>query len=274
MNQFVNNRNLGLDLNKMMSANESRNAANEMHENRLEYEDEAVQLQLKETVLMPEETLITNTVESPGSNIIDSGASDSTSSQESEAAHLSFPLSVLSESGVPQPPACTPEIPKLQVEGHPNGTEFASDLPALMVKTQSTAATSIVNNAYAEVDDRERPICEPGEADEIISYGSIFRESGREGLYTFYEANQSAEKSISDLNGLKPLSSDACCQDYNNFSSLMRKSTINGVKLSAQHLIHAAGFDTQFSDHVSILVIVEHKSLFLFCSTQYYSKNL
>ncbi|CAL5402224.1 unnamed protein product [Camellia sinensis] len=241
MNQLIKNKSLGfLDPERLMSTNESKHAVKEMRESRHEYEDELVQPQLLETALMSKETLITNTLESPGSNIITSSVSDSMSTRESEVTGVSFPLPVLSESGVAQPLPCMREIPKLQFEKCAQETECASELPALIVKTQSSAATGLVNYTHTEVDEHKRPIGELGEVGEIISYGGIFRESGREGLYTFYETNQSAVKSMTNLNDRKMLSTHVALRDNNSFSSRMRKSTATGVKLSTHDFIHTA----------------------------------
>ncbi|THG19239.1 hypothetical protein TEA_025018 [Camellia sinensis var. sinensis] len=241
MNQLIKNKTLGfLDPERLMSANESKHAVKEVRESRHEYEDELVQPQLLETALMSKETLITNTLESPGSNIITSSVSDSMSSRESEVTGVSFPLPVLSESGVARPFPCMREIPKLQFEKCAQETECASELPALIVKTQLSAATGLVNCTHTEVDEHKRPIGELGEVGEIISYGGIFRESGREGLYTFYETNQSAAKSMTNLNDRKMLSTHVALRDNNSFSSRMRKSMATGVKLSTHDFIHTA----------------------------------
>ncbi|KAL6978029.1 Cation-independent mannose-6-phosphate receptor CI-MPR [Sarracenia purpurea var. burkii] len=125
-------------------------------------------------------------------------------------------------------------------EGYAQETEFASELPALIAKAQSSAASRLVKKVYTGGDEHTRPFCESGEVGEIISYGGILRESGREGLYTFYDANRSEAKSLSKLNGLKTLSSRTSLQVKFRFSSLTRKSTTNGMTLSVQDSIHIA----------------------------------
>ncbi|XP_057511939.1 pentatricopeptide repeat-containing protein MRL1, chloroplastic-like [Actinidia eriantha] len=239
MNQFVKNQSLGiLGFERVMSVNERKHELKEMHEGRREYEDKPVQQQLKKTVLMPEETLSADTVESPGFSIIASSVGDSMSSRESEVTGFSSPPFVITQTCVPQPLPCMTDIPKQQFDGYAKENEFVSELHALIANAPSSEANGLVYNVRVEVDDYKRPFCELSEVDEIISYGGIFRESGREGLYTFFKANQSAVKSKSKLNGLKTLSSHASLQDKNSFSSQMRKSTTNGVKLSNQDFNH------------------------------------
>ncbi|GFZ00402.1 pentatricopeptide repeat (PPR) superfamily protein [Actinidia rufa] len=241
MNQFVKNQSLGiLGFERVMDVNERKHELKEMHEGRREYEDEPVQQQLKKTVLMPEETLSADTVESPGFSIIASSVGDSMSSRESEVTGFSSPPFVITQTGVPQPLLCMTDIPKQQFDGYAKENEFVSELHALIANAPSSEANGLVYNVQLEVDDYKRPFCELSEADEIISYGGIFKESGREGLYTFCKANQSAVKSKSKLNGLKTLSSHASLQDKNTFSSQMRKSTTTGVKLSNQDFNHTA----------------------------------
>ncbi|KAI8554125.1 hypothetical protein RHMOL_Rhmol05G0073600 [Rhododendron molle] len=241
IDSYVKNQNLGLDLETMTSADESKYAVKETSERKMEDEEKPFLPHLKETAFMHQETLIDNAAESSPSSIIVSGVSGSMSSSESELTSISFPIPAPSEIGLPQPLPCTTEIHELKFEQCPQETEFASELPALIVKHQSIAPTALVKSVHVEVNQHKRPISELAEVDEIINYDAS-RESDHEGLYKFYEGNQSAVKSIPKLNGVKTLSSRVSLQDNKRSSSLKRRSMINGVKLSAVVSSHTADF--------------------------------
>lgn len=241
IDSYVKNQNLGLDLETMTSADESKYAVKETSERKMEDGEKPFLPHLKETAFMHQETLIDNAVESSPSSIIVSGVSGSMSSSESELTSVSFPIPAQSEIGLPQPLPCTREIHELKFEQCPQETEFASELPALIVKHQSIAPTALVKSAHVEVNQQKRPISELAEVGEIINYSCASRESDHEGLYKFYEGNQSAVKSIPKLNGVKTLSSHVSFQDNKRSSSLKRRSMINGVKLSAVVSSHTAG---------------------------------
>ncbi|KAE9448215.1 hypothetical protein C3L33_19882, partial [Rhododendron williamsianum] len=242
IDSYVKNQNLGLDLETMTSADESKYAVKETSERKMEDGEKPFLPHLKETAFMHQETLIDNAVESSPSSIIVSGVSGSMSSSESELTSVSFPIPAQSEMGLPQPLPCTTEIHELKFEQCPQETEFASELPALIVKHQSIAPTALVKSAHVEVNQHKRPISELAEVGEIINYSCASRESDHEGLYKFYEGNQSAVKSIPKLNGVKTLSSHVSFQDNKRSSSLKRRSMINGVKLSAVVSSHTADF--------------------------------
>ncbi|XP_058213156.1 pentatricopeptide repeat-containing protein MRL1, chloroplastic [Rhododendron vialii] len=242
IDSYVKNQNLGLDLETMTSADESKYAEKETSERKIEDEEKPFLPHLKETAFMHQETLIDNAVESSPASIIVSGVSGSMSSSESEFTSVSFPIPAQSEIGLPQPLPYTTEIHELKLEQCPQETEFASELPALIVKHQSIAPTALVKSAHVEVNQHKRPISELAEVGEIINYSRASRESDHEGLYKFYEINQSAVKSVPKLNGVKTLSSRVSLQDKKRSSSLKRISMINGVKLSAVVSSHTADF--------------------------------
>uniref|UniRef100_A0A5B7AR55 PROP1-like PPR domain-containing protein n=1 Tax=Davidia involucrata TaxID=16924 RepID=A0A5B7AR55_DAVIN len=237
MNQVIMDQIFGIeDLERRTSRSGSKDSMKEMGEISHASENKVGQLLTKEPALMHEEPLITNALESHGSDIIASSVGDSISSRKSEVMGLSLSHCVLYESGALQPVNCATEMPELEFEGCRQETDFGSDLHKLMVKEIPTVAPVPADNIGAVVDEHEKSNPELGEESETISYSSMFRESIREELYTFYEANQSVE----NLSGLNTLSSHASVRDSNSFYSLTRSSTTKGAKLLAQDFLHTA----------------------------------
>ncbi|KAK9287449.1 hypothetical protein L1049_015870 [Liquidambar formosana] len=196
----------------------------------------------QESALMHEETLITKTSELPGSDVLASGASDCVFSEGSEIAGLSLPPSVLSDSVLLQPLVSATEMLEVQMEGSRKGTEFDSELQTPMVEAKSSAPSIPVNNSHAELNDLKRPNHELGEEGDITIYNGFFRDSVREELYMFYEANQSVKKSMANSNGLKTLSSNASLLDSNILSSIMRHTILKGAELSAKDSLQSADY--------------------------------
>ncbi|XP_052185351.1 pentatricopeptide repeat-containing protein MRL1, chloroplastic isoform X2 [Diospyros lotus] len=99
LNRLIKNQSLAvLDLERLITAHERKDAPKEVLERIYESEDEIVKPQLKETALMPEGTLIIDTVDIP--SYVTSSVTGSLSLGESDVTDPSFPLPMPSEPGI------------------------------------------------------------------------------------------------------------------------------------------------------------------------------
>ncbi|KAF9623730.1 hypothetical protein IFM89_004811 [Coptis chinensis] len=118
-----------------------------------------------------------------------------------------------------------------ELEEVPGGAEFGfKSHHALVVH---------VNEEMKEV---HKPDHVVGEASnlQIPGYRGFLKESAREELFTFYEENQSRNRSVSDLMDLKS-ASPHCDRRRSTLSSLLRSNTVNGSELSANRSHHSSG---------------------------------
>ncbi|KAH1031711.1 hypothetical protein J1N35_043885 [Gossypium stocksii] len=137
-------------------------------------------------------------------------------------------LTKASESnGAGQPLTFATQRSGLHLEERVN--EFEADYPRLAVEPKSSASSILIEDAVVLI----------GE-DKVRNY-DIFRESGREELHTFYEADHLVAKSSSNLT-LKPVSSHVLSSNSNKFSSLKLKlnSELNKDALSAKNSLQTA----------------------------------
>ncbi|XAR72741.1 hypothetical protein NMG60_11019482 [Bertholletia excelsa] len=237
MNQFIDNQSLDLlDLGREMPATESKHVMTLMQESRPVCKDESADLQPKVTALVAGETFVTSAQELSSSVTVASTMNDSISLNECEAIASSLPLSVPSKSSEPQSLAFRAEILKPPFKQSAQETEFAADFPALVVNMPPINVTTLGNDAHANVDKHEKP----SEIGEIIDYGGMLRESGREALYTFYKSSQSRAKPAS--NWKRTLYSHASLQDRNNISSSMGKDDLSVSSQSNEGKIHLASY--------------------------------
>ncbi|XP_059654043.1 pentatricopeptide repeat-containing protein MRL1, chloroplastic isoform X2 [Cornus florida] len=192
------------DLEWQMSVTESRDLMKATETGHAS-ENELVQLQ-EESVLMHDENLITNTLESHGT-----------------LQSVNF----------------VTEMPELEFEVCGQDPESHSNLQKLMAREKLTVASTPMRTALKEVNEHNKSTLELGKGSETIRSVSILKDSVREELYMYYEANQSAMKSIANLNGSNTLSSHTSVR-VSKAISVLRSSTTEGAKLLAKEFLYTA----------------------------------
>ncbi|XWS62682.1 hypothetical protein CRYUN_Cryun06bG0032000 [Craigia yunnanensis] len=184
--------------------------------------------QFQETTVVNDDSLLAKASESNGADCPSLNANDS---EESGTTDLSLPPTVLLESGAVQSLVFATEMSELHFEEVERVNEFKADLPRLAVEPTSSASSVLIEDTDALV----------GEG-EVTRHYDIFRESVREELHTFYEADQLVAKSSTNLNGLilKPASSLVFSPNSNSFSSQKQNSELNRAHLSAMNSLQTA----------------------------------
>ncbi|KAL1062918.1 hypothetical protein V6Z11_D13G111400, partial [Gossypium hirsutum] len=188
---------------------------------------ESKEVLLQETAVVNGDSMLTKASESNGADFLAFNANDSDVLEESGTTVLPLQPTVLLESGAGQPFTFATQRSGLHLEERVN--EFEADYPRLAVEPKSSASSVLVEDAVVLI----------GE-DKVRNY-DIFRESGREELHTFYEADHLGAKSSSNLT-LKPVSSHFLSSNSNKFSSLKLKlnSELNKDALSAKNSLQTA----------------------------------
>ncbi|KAB1994593.1 hypothetical protein ES319_D13G109400v1 [Gossypium barbadense] len=188
---------------------------------------ESKEVLLQETAVVNGDSMLTKASESNGADFLAFNANDSDVLEESGTTVLPLQPTVLLESGAGQPFTFATQRSGLHLEERVN--EFEADYPRLAVEPKSSASSVLVEDAVVLI----------GE-DKVRNY-DIFRESGREELHTFYEADHLVAKSSSNLT-LKPVSSHFLSSNSNKFSSLKLKlnSELNKDALSAKNSLQTA----------------------------------
>ncbi|XP_039058642.1 pentatricopeptide repeat-containing protein MRL1, chloroplastic isoform X1 [Hibiscus syriacus] len=173
---------------------------------------------LQETTVVDGDSLLTKASESNGADFLAFNDNDSVGVPE-ESGTTDIPLqpTVQLESGAGQSLEFDTERSELHLEEVVRVNGFEADFPRLAVEPKSRASAALAEDVVVLV----------GGGEATRSY-DIFKESGREELHTFYKADQSVEKSSTNLNGLtlKPASSHVLSPHTNRFSSLKLK--LNG----------------------------------------------
>ncbi|KAK6253797.1 hypothetical protein QUC31_015517 [Theobroma cacao] len=186
-------------------------------------------LQFQETTVANDDSLLHKTSDSSGADCLAVTANGFDVSEESGTTDLPLPPTVLLESGAVEPLMFAAEMSELHLEEVERVNEFEADLPRLAVEPESSASSVLVKDAHVLV----------GEG-EVTRHYDIFKESVREELHTFYEADQLVAKSSTNLNGLKPASSRVFSPNSNSFSSLMQNSELKRAQLSSKNCLQTA----------------------------------
>ncbi|XVE48931.1 hypothetical protein DITRI_Ditri01bG0041500 [Diplodiscus trichospermus] len=186
--------------------------------------------QFQETAVVNDDSLLAKASEPNGAGCLSfNGNDDSDVSEQSETTDLHLPPTELLESGALQPLMFGTETSGLRLEEIEQVNEFESGLLRLVVEPTSGASSVLIEDADVLV----------GEG-EVTRHYDIFRESVREELHTFYEADQLVAKSSTNVNGLKPASSHVLSPNSNSFSSLKQNSELNRAQLSATNTLLTA----------------------------------
>lgn len=190
---------------------------------------ESKEVLLHESAVVNGDSMLAKASESNGADFLAFNANDSDVLEESGATDLPLQPTVLRESGAGQPLTFATQRSAFHLEERVN--EFEADYPRIAVEPKSSASSVLVEDAVVLV----------GE-DKVRNY-DIFRESGREELHTFYEADHSVAKSSSNLT-LKPVSSHVLSSNSNKFSSLKLKlnSELKKDAISAKNSLQTAGY--------------------------------
>lgn len=208
---------------------------NEIREKSHASEDKEAHLQFQKSALVHEEALVTNSVQSPGSNnVVASSVGDITFSNNSEvldqSPSTSFPMSATLQSlNLPH------ELTGLQVEEFQEGFETDSGFHNENGESKLSTGSVHVNNSLAGMHEHKKEKNELDEEGKTATYDNVFLgEMAREELYMFYEANKLVTKNIENLNGKRSLSSHASLLDGSTFSSSLKNTILEGADVSAQ----------------------------------------
>ncbi|XVF45446.1 hypothetical protein PTKIN_Ptkin02bG0207000 [Pterospermum kingtungense] len=184
--------------------------------------------QFQETTVLNDDSLLAKGSESNGADCL---AFNANGSEESATIDLPLPPNVLLGSGAVQPLMFVTEMSELNKEDVERVNEFEADHPRLAVEPKVSTSSVLVEDADVLV----------GEG-AVRGHYDIFRESVREELHTFYEADQLVAKSSTKLNGLtlKSTSSHVLSPNSNSFSSLKQSSELNQAQLLAKNSLQSA----------------------------------
>ncbi|GLU02793.1 hypothetical protein SLE2022_200280 [Rubroshorea leprosula] len=244
VNQFLDRQILDNgELQVAIYAKEDGDLAEKMREDTDDSENKEVSLQFQESTSMTNSIL---TKSSESLKCLESNSSNFVVSEEIKSSGLIF--------GPPEPSAVHPimfatEMSELNLEKDQKENEFHPDLCRLTVDTESLSSPDFLDDAHGVVSGGSTlHTTLLGEA-EVTSFHDIIKESVGKDLYTFYEANQSAQKSPTNLNVLQPISSHAFVPNSNSFSVLKRKieakesfskKEVKGSELSVQNPLQTA----------------------------------
>ncbi|XP_022727395.1 LOW QUALITY PROTEIN: pentatricopeptide repeat-containing protein MRL1, chloroplastic-like [Durio zibethinus] len=189
--------------------------------------------QFQETTVVNDDSMLVKASESNGADCLAFNANDSDFSEESGTTDLPRPPTVLFESGAVQPLMFATEMSELHLEEFERVNEFEADFPRLAVEPSSVLIEDV-----CLIEDVDVLV---GEG-EVTRHYDIFRESVREELHTFYEADQLVAKSSTNFNGLtlKAASSHVFSPNTKSFSSLKQNSVLNKSQLSVKNRLQTA----------------------------------
>lgn len=186
--------------------------------------------QFQETTVLNGDFLLAKGSESNGADCL---AFNANGSGESPTIDLPLPPNVLLGSGAVQPLMFATELSELNTEDVERVNEFEVGLPGLAGEPKVSASSVLIEDADVLVREGE-----------VRRHYDIFRESVREELHTFYEADQLVAKSSTNGNGmtLKPTSSYVLSPNGNSFSSLKQSGELNQAQLLAKNSLQSAGY--------------------------------
>lgn len=195
------------------------------------FEDQDVHLPFLKSSMVQEATLVTEASETSSSGL----APPSVDNNGSKVLDDSF-MSVAFQSSSLQPIAFAEEM-ALQVEESQDKVDSDPELPLNMVESEHTASSDHVNNALTTIDEHVEEKIELG----AISTDVLFGDSVREGLYMFYEDNNSVTGSMTPLSSLKSLSPHTSFMTRKGLQSATGNTTLNGSGLSKDVSLHSSG---------------------------------
>lgn len=198
-------------------------------------------LQFHNATVMNQETLVTNALQSSGSGVLVSGASNSTFLNESSVLDQSLsPL--LSESAILEP-LHLPEslngfqLDKLREEIESRESQFGSasvqDNGSVHLQEEIVSKFKVNGHSVAELHEDETDKRRLGEEGEMTSYNFLLGESVRKELHMFYDENKSDEKGIGKINGYNSLSPIASAPNSKTVSASLRDTIVKGGEVTA-----------------------------------------
>ncbi|XP_030487325.2 pentatricopeptide repeat-containing protein MRL1, chloroplastic [Cannabis sativa] len=167
-------------------------------------------LQFHQAAMMNKETVITNALQSPTSNVLVSGSNNSTFINESKVVDQSLsPL--LSESAMLEHISFAEKLNGLQIE------KLQEEIESEFRNDSVQEKDSLVEVYEPELEKKE-----PSVEGETINFTSFLVDSVREELHMFYNESKLDGKFKVNVNGHKTLSSHASALESNAFSTISR----------------------------------------------------
>lgn len=233
------------ELQGAINAKEDGDLVEKMREDTDDSENKEVSLQFQDSTSMTNSIL---TKASESIKCLESNSSNFIVSEEIKSSGLIF--------GPPELSAVHPimfatEMSELDLEKDQKENEFHPDLCRLTVDTKSLSSPDFLDDVHGVAGGGSTLHTALIGGAEVTSYHDIIKESVGKDLYTFYEANQSAQKSPTNLNVLQPISSHAFIPNRSSFSVLKRKieakeasskKEAKGSELSVQNPLQTAGY--------------------------------
>ncbi|GAU49999.1 hypothetical protein TSUD_91170 [Trifolium subterraneum] len=187
------------------------------------FEDQEAPLQFLQSSMVQETALKTQTLDS-SSSVLDSGVNGNSS----EVLEEPF-LSVAFHPSSLEPIAFAEEM-TLQVEENQDVADSDLELPLSMVKPEHNVSSVGLDNALDTIYEHTKENIDL----RAIKSDVLFGESVRDGLYMFYEDNNSASGSMTPLSSIKSFSPRASSVNSTGLSSAIRNISLNGLGLSAE----------------------------------------
>ncbi|CAL5212581.1 unnamed protein product [Lathyrus oleraceus] len=186
------------------------------------FEDQEVHCQFLQSSMVQETALKTQTLDS-SSSVLDSSVNGNSSHVLEEPF-----LSVAFKSSPLEPIAFAEEM-TLHVEENQGVVDSNLELPLSMVKPEHTASSVGLDNTLDTINGHTHEKIEL----HAIKSDVLFGESVREGLYMFYEDNNSASVSVTPLSSNKSFSPSASSVNRTRLSAAIRNISLNRLGLSA-----------------------------------------
>ncbi|CAI8616851.1 unnamed protein product [Vicia faba] len=231
-NQVIDSQILGFpEFQRDNSLNEVGKLSDHQGKDNHVFEDQEVHRQFLESSMVQETAFKTRTLDS-SSSVLDSSVNGNSSHVLEEPF-----LSVAFQSSPLEPIAFAEEM-TLQVEENQDVVDSNLELPLSMVKPEQSASSVGLGNALDPIN---------GHIDEKIELHAIksdvpFGESVREGLYMFYEDNNSAPGSITPLSSSKSFSPSDSFVNRTELPEAIRNISLNGLGLSADVCLQNAEY--------------------------------
>jgi hypothetical protein len=180
--------------------------------------------------MVQETALKTQTLDS-SSSVLDSGVNGNSS----EVLEEPF-LSLAFQSSSLEPISFAEEM-TLQVEENQDVADSDLELPLSIVKPDHNVSSVGLDNALDTIYEHTKEKIDL----RAIKSDVLFGESVRDGLYQFYEDNNSASRSMTPLSSIKSFSPRASSVNSTGLSSAIRNISLNGLGLSADISLQNAG---------------------------------